>query len=178
MGFKIKIQNVVASASLGVKINLNKIMSHIDNTEYEPEQFPGLVLRLNQPKSATLVFTSGKLVCTGTKSPKEAKRAIGRVVSKIRKLGIKVPPKYKVKLENIVASAKLDLKINLDLIAFSKENTEYEPNQFPGLVYKMSDPKVTFLIFGSGSIVCTGGKTVADVRRAVEKLYNDLKKAK
>lgn len=178
MGFKIKIQNVVASASLGVEINLNKITSHIDNTEYEPEQFPGLVLRLNKPKSATLVFTSGKLVCTGTKSPKEAKMAIAKVVSKIRKIGIKIPSKYKVKLENIVASAKLDLKINLDLIAFSKENTEYEPNQFPGLVYKMSDPKLTFLIFGSGSIVCTGGKTVADVRRAIKKLYNDLKKAK
>ena len=178
MAFRIKIQNVVASASLGIKINLNKIMSTMKNVEYEPEQFPGLVMRLNQPKSASLIFTSGKIVCTGTKSPKEAKMAIAKVVSKIRKIGFKIPSKYKVKLENIVASAKLDLKINLDQIAFTLENTEYEPNQFPGLVYRMRDPKVTFLLFGSGRVVCTGGKTVVDVRRAIEKLYKNLKKFK
>jgi len=85
MGFKIKIQNVVASAPLGVEINLNKIMSHIDNTEYEPNQFPGFVLRLNQPKSATLVFTSGKLVCTGGKTVADVRRAIKKLYNDLKK---------------------------------------------------------------------------------------------
>lgn len=176
MAFRIKIQNIVASASLGIELNLDKIMSHIDNTEYEPRQFPGLVMRLNYPKSANLIFTTGKIVCTGTKSPKEAKMAIANVVKKIRKLGFEVPSKRKVRLVNIVASAKLDLKINLNQIALSMENTEYGLEQFPGLVYRMRDPKVTFLLFSSGRIVCTGGKTIADVKTAVKKLYNHLKK--
>jgi len=178
MAFKIKIQNIVACTSLGIKINLDKITSHIDNTEYEPSQFPGLVMKLKQPKSANLIFTTGKIVCTGTKSPKEAKIAIAKVVKKIRGLGFKAPENYKVNLVNIVASTKLDLKINLNQIAFNLENTEYEPNQFPGLVYRMRDPKVTFLLFGGGSIICTGAKSVADVKRGIEKLYKNLKKVK
>lgn len=178
MAFKIKIQNIVACTSLGIEINLNKITSHIDNTEYEPNQFPGLVMKLKQPKSANLIFTTGKIVCTGTKSPKEAKIAIANVVKKIRGLGFKTPENYKVNLVNIVASTKLDLKIDLNQIAFNLENTEYEPEQFPGLVYKMRDPKVTFLLFGSGSIICTGAKSVADVKRSIEKLYKNLKELK
>jgi len=176
MNFKIKIENVVASASLGVPIKLEKIVSNLDGVEYEPEQFPGLVMRLKNPKAAALIFSSGKLVCTGAKSPKEAKIAIACVVGKLRRLGFKILPNYKVVLENIVASAKLELKINLNNIAFTLENTEYEPNSFPGLVYRMINPKVTFLIFGSGKIICTGARTVKDVERTVERLYRNLKK--
>jgi len=176
MNFKIKIENVVASASLGVPIKLEKIVSNLDGVEYEPEQFPGLVMRLKNPKAAALIFSSGKLVCTGAKSPREAKIAIACVVSKLRRLGFKIPPNYKVVPENIVASAKLELKINLNNIAFTLENTEYEPNSFPGLVYRMINPKVTFLIFGSGKIICTGARTVKDVERTVERLYRNLKK--
>jgi len=178
MAFKIKIQNIVACASLGIKINLDKVTSNIDNTEYEPNQFPGLVLRLKIPKAAALIFSSGKIVCTGAKSPKEAKTAIAKVVKKLRGIGFKAPEKYKVNLVNIVASTKLDLKMNLNNIAFNLENTEYEPNQFPGLVYRMNDPKATFLLFGGGSVICTGAKNVADVRRSIEKLYKNLKELK
>jgi transcription initiation factor TFIID TATA-box-binding protein len=176
MNFKIKIENVVASASLGVPVKLEKLVANLDGVEYEPEQFPGLVMRLKNPKAAALIFSSGKVVCTGAKSPKEAKIAIGNVVTKLRRIGFKVPPDYKVTPENIVASAQLQLKINLNQIAFTLENTEYEPNSFPGLVYRMINPKVTFLIFGSGKIICTGARTVTDVKKTVEKLYKNLKK--
>ena len=176
MKFKIKIENVVSSASLGVPIKLEKLVSHLDGVEYEPEQFPGLVMRLKNPKSAALIFSSGKIVCTGSKSPKEAKIAIACVVSKLRRVGFKIPSNYKVTPENIVASALLDLKVNLNEIAFTLENTEYEPNSFPGLVYRMVNPKVTFLIFGSSRIICTGAKTITDVETAVEKLSRNLKK--
>lgn len=175
MAFRIKIENVVASASLNVEVPLNKVVSNLEGIEYEPEQFPGLVLRLKQPKAAALIFSSGKIVCTGAKSPSEANDAIARVVSMIKKAGIKVPKEYKVKVENIVASAKLDKELNLDDIAFNLENAEYEPEQFPGLVYRMNDPKVAFLLFGSGKIVCTGGRSIADVNRAVAKINEKLK---
>lgn len=175
MGFRIKIENVVASASLNVPIKLEKLVSNLDNVEYEPEQFPGLVLRLKDPKAAALIFSSGKVVCTGAKSPKDSKLVIAKIVIKMNRIGIKIPKNYKVKLENIVASARLNRELNLNNIAFSLENTEYEPEQFPGLVYRMDDPRVTFLLFGSGKVICTGGKSIEDVKRAVAKADKRLR---
>jgi len=175
MSFGIKVENVVASCSLGVPIKLEKLVSSLEGIEYEPEQFPGLVMRLKDPKVAALIFSSGKIVCTGAKSPGDVKIAVGKIVVKLNKLGFKIPSKYKVKLENIVASAKLEGELNLDMIAFTLENTEYEPEQFPGLVFRMDDPRVTFLLFGSGKIICTGGRSIADVHRAVEKIDKKLK---
>jgi len=179
MAFRIKIENVVASASLNVPIKLEKLVANLDGIEYEPEQFPGLVMRLKDPKAAALIFSSGKIVCTGAKSPKDAKIVIGKIVARINRLGIRIPKGYKVQLENIVASAKLDRELNLNQIAFNLENTEYEPEQFPGLVYRIDDPRVTFLLFGSGKIICTGGRSIEDVKRAVaraDKRLRNLKK--
>ena len=178
MVFKIKIENIVASSSLGVEIPLEKIVSKFEDVEYEPEQFPGLVYRMEKPKAASLIFSSGKIVCTGARSINDVNTVFKKVVSLIRRAKIKVPRRYKVQIENIVASAKLDGRLNLDKIAFSLENSEYEPEQFPGLVYRMEKPKVAFLLFGSGKIVCTGGRNVADVRKAVNKVYRMLKNIK
>ena len=176
MAFRIKIENVVASASLNVPIKLEKLVANLDGIEYEPEQFPGLVMRLKSPKAAALIFSSGKIVCTGAKSPSDAKVVVSKIVKRMNKLGIKIPKNYKVRLENIVASAKLDRELNLNNIAFTLENTEYEPEQFPGLVYRMDDPRVTFLLFGSGKIICTGGRSIADVKRAVAKADKRLRR--
>ena len=176
MVFHIKIENVVASASLNVPIKLEKLVANLSGIEYEPEQFPGLVMRLKDPKAAALIFSSGKIVCTGAKSPSDAKVVVGKIVKRMNKLGIKIPKNYKVRLENIVASAKLDRELNLNNIAFTLENTEYEPEQFPGLVFRMDDPRVTFLLFGSGKIICTGGRSIADVKKAIAKLDKRLKR--
>ena len=175
MSFRIKIENVVASASLGVPVKLEKIVSNMDDVEYEPEQFPGLVMRMKDPKAAALIFSSGKVVCTGSKSPTDARTAIDKIVKKMNKIGFKIPDSYKVQLENIVASAQLDRELNLNNIAFNLENTEYEPEQFPGLVYRIDDPRVTFLLFGSGKIICTGGRSIQDVKKAVSRADKKLK---
>ena len=175
MAYRIKIENVVASANLNTEVKLEKVVAGLEGIEYEPEQFPGVVLRMKEPKAAALIFSSGKIVCTGAKSPKESKEVIAKIVVKMRKLGIRIPSNYTVRLENIVASAKIEGELNLDDIAFTLENTEYEPEQFPGLVYRMDDPKVTFLLFGSGKVICTGGRSIADVKRAVVKVDKRLK---
>jgi transcription initiation factor TFIID TATA-box-binding protein len=176
--FKIRIENIVASATLGVEVPLEKIVSKLEGMEYEPEQFPGLVYRLQKPKAAALIFGSGKIVCTGARSIEDVNAVFKKVVSVIRMTGTKVPKTFKVQVENIVASAKLDANLNLDTIAFNLENSEYEPEQFPGLVYRMTDPKVAFLLFGSGKIVCTGARTVEDVGTAVKKVSKKLKEIK
>jgi transcription initiation factor TFIID TATA-box-binding protein len=172
--FHIKIENVVAFVVLGVKIPLNKLVGAVENTEYEPEQFPGLVYRITDPRAAALIFSSGKIVCTGAKNIEKANEAIAKVVAKIGEAGIKVPKTYDVEVENIVASSKIDAKLNLEEITFSLENAEYEPEQFPGLVYRITEPRVAFLLFSSGKIICTGARNVNDVYVALDKLKEKL----
>jgi len=173
--FKVKIENIVASVTLNVEVPLEKIVAKKEGMEYEPEQFPGLVYRISKPKAAALIFSSGKVVCTGARSLEDVGKVVRKVVSMIRSIGTKVPRNYKVQVENIVASAKFDAPLNLDIIAFNLENSEYEPEQFPGLVYRMENPKVAFLLFSSGKIVCTGARNINDVHKAIRKMYRKLK---
>ncbi|MCJ2669974.1 MAG: TATA-box-binding protein [Thermoplasmata archaeon] len=173
---KIKIENVVASTSLGEELDLQAIALALTGSEYEPEQFPGLIYRLKEPKTATLLFRSGKVVCTGAKSLDDVHKAIRKVAKQIEDAGIKVNTDPDVEVQNIVASSDLETKINLNAIAISLglEKVEYEPEQFPGLVYRIDDPKVVVLLFGSGKLVCTGARKPEDVERAVEKITEEL----
>ncbi len=174
--YNIKIENVVASTQIGENIDLNKIAKEVKDAEYKPKQFPGLVLRTKEPKAAALVFRSGKVVCTGSKSVEDARRAVKQVVKIIKSLGIKVFDEPDVKVQNIVASADLGVDLNLNAIAIGLglENIEYEPEQFPGLVYRLDNPRVVVLIFGSGKMVVTGGKEPEDAKRAVERISEEL----
>ena len=174
-----KIENVVASTALGQEIDLDKIMASLDGAEYNPKQFPGLVYRLKSPKTATLLFRSGKIVCTGGKSKDEVKQAISQVAKDLEKADIKITIEPKIEVQNIVASSDLGQEINLNTVAITLglEKVEYEPEQFPGLVYRLDDPKVVVLLFGSGKMVCTGAKIPEDVVRAVEKIADELRDA-
>jgi len=173
--FNIKIENIVASVSLGIRIPLEKLVEHLEVTEYEPEQFPGLVYRIKDPKAATLIFSSGKIVCTGARSVEDVDKVVKKVVKAIKGAKIGNPKKYRIQIENIVASSKLDGKLNLDKIAFELEDSEYEPEQFPGLVMRMKSPKVAFLLFSSGKIVCTGARKIEDIEYAVKTISKKLK---
>jgi transcription initiation factor TFIID TATA-box-binding protein len=170
----IKIQNVVAAATLNQKVDLNAVVKGYPGVEYRPEQFPGLVFRLKRPKTATLIFNSGKMVCTGAKSEKESRRAVMKVVKELKKGGIIIISKPDLKVVNIVASASLGGKIDLEQAVTTLGKTMYEPEQFPGLIYRMDEPKVVILIFASGNLVCTGGKKEQDVYDAVHKLHGIL----
>jgi transcription initiation factor TFIID TATA-box-binding protein len=170
----INIENVVASATLNQRIDLNSIVRLFPGVEYRPEQFPGLVYRLKKPKTATLIFSSGKMVCTGAKSERQARRAIMKVVDELKRGGIVILGKPEIQIQNIVASAGLGGKIDLEKTTYSLKRTMYEPEQFPGLIYRMDDPKVVILIFASGKLVCTGAKKEAEVPRAIGKLKETL----
>jgi len=167
----IHIENVVASATLNQKIDLNAVVKGYPGVEYRPEQFPGLVFRLKRPKTATLIFNSGKMVCTGAKSEKESRRAVKKVVKELKESGIIIVGKPEITIQNIVASASLGGKIDLEQATYSLEKTMYEPEQFPGLIYRMAEPKVVILLFASGKLVCTGAKREEDVYDAVYKLH-------
>jgi len=173
----LKVQNIVATTSLGKQVSLIKLARSEANTEYNPEQFPGLVLRIKKPKSAVLVFSSGNLVCTGTKSIAQVKEVIQSVIKVLRKIGVKVTDKPKIQVQNIVASGTVDLMLNLNALALELENTEYEPEQFPGLVYKLAEPNATFLLFSNGKLVCTGTKNRQELDNAKKQLLKNLKVA-
>ena len=160
-------------------MDLQALAVSLDGADYEPEQFPGLIYRLKEPKTATLLFRSGKVVCTGAKSLDQVKLAIDKVTTQIRKAGINLDSEPKIEVQNIVASSDLGQKINLNVIAITLglERVEYEPEQFPGLVYRLDEPKVVLLLFGSGKLVCTGARKPQDVEAAVDKITEELKAA-
>jgi len=170
----VDIVNVVASATIDQKLDLNDITKKFPDVEYHPEQFPGAVFRLKSPKTATLLFTSGKMVCTGSKSEEMAVKAVNTVVQKLRKGGIKIKKNAVVTVQNIVSSINLGGRVHLEKAARTLPRSMYEPEQFPGLIHRMLDPKTVILVFSSGKLVCTGGKTEKDVYRSVNLLHSLL----
>ena len=170
----IEIVNVVASASIDQRLDLYDIQEKFPDTEYNPEQFPGLVFRLKTPKTSTLLFSTGKMVCTGSKSSELAVKAVITVVEKLRKGRIKIKKDAVVTVQNIVSSINLGGRVHLELAARTLPRSMYEPEQFPGVIHRMVDPKTVILIFASGKLVCTGAKTEKDVYRSVNNLHNLL----
>jgi len=181
----IKIVNVVGSTNIGQKINLKQVTLALEGAEYNPKEFPGLVYRTKNPKAAALLFASGKMVCTGAKrmvctgakSIDDVHKAVESVFHSLRNIGIDAMGTPEIAVQNIVASADLHSGLNLNAIALGLglENIEYEPEQFPGLVYRLSNPKVVILLFSSGKLVITGGKKPEDVVNAVDRLVEELK---
>jgi len=172
---KIDIQNVVASCNLHHELPLEKITIALPNAEYNPEQFPGLVLRLAAHKTA-LLFSSGKIVCTGAKSEEEVHDFVKMIIKEMKKIKIDITKKPDISIQNMVASGDIFMKLNLNSLAFKLENAEYEPEQFPGLVYKVPNSHITFLLFGTGKIVCTGAKNEKEIVDSVNQLIKTLKK--
>ncbi len=174
---KLKVQNIVATTSLEKEVSLTKLARTQPNTEYNPDTFPGLVLRVKEPKSAVLVFSSGNLVCTGTKSVAQVRDVVAQVIKQLKKIGVNVTIKPKITVQNIVASGAIDLDLNLNTLSLELENTEYEPEQFPGLVYKLEDPTATFLLFSNGKLVCTGTKNKAQLEDSMVQLNKNVRAA-
>jgi len=170
----IRIENTVATADLKQAVDLNSIVQAFPWVKYQPEVFPGLVYRLEEPKTSTLIFSSGKMVCTGGKSEKLARKAVTKVVDELRKKKILTVEKPDIEIQNIVASGELGKTIDLDKAAYSLEKTMYEPEQFPGLIHRMSEPKVVILLFSTGKFVCVGAKKEEEIHRAITKLQETL----
>ncbi|KAG2478176.1 MAG: TATA-box binding protein [Nitrosopumilales archaeon] len=142
----ISIENVVATATIHQKLDLKDITKKFPNVEWNPDLFPGAVFRLKNPKTATLLFRSGKMVCTGAKSEELARKAVKTVVQKLRKGKIKIKKEATVTIQNMVASINLGGKVHLEQAARTLPKSMYEPEQFPGLIHRMLDPKTVILI--------------------------------
>ena len=173
---EVKIQNIVATTALDQDVPLIKLAETLPNTEYNPEQFPGLVMRIKEPKTSALIFSSGRVVCTGAKSMKKVKESIAAIIKNVGKIKLKIKIQPIIHVQNMVASGSIGMDLNLNRLAMHLEHTEYEPEQFPGLVYKLPGTRATFLLFSNGKIVCTGTKSEKKLHEAVDKLITVLKK--
>jgi len=166
-----KIENVVATVIMEIteKIDLTKIARKFEDAEYNPERFPGLVMRITDPKATFLIFSTGKMVITGLRRADEASPGVKKIIKSIKNAGITVS-NPEITIQNIVASGDLHTFIDLNMAAIIMENVMYEPEVFPGLIYRMQDPKTVFLIFSTGKVVCTGAKNKKFVKEAFIKL--------
>lgn len=176
---EIKVENIVATASIGNKMDLEVISAQLEGSEYNKNKFPGLIFRLKKPKSALLLFSTGKVVCTGTKSLEEADTAINTLIKTLEKTGFSVNRCPEIIIQNIVATSDLNAKLKLNVIAITLglENIEYEPEQFPGLVYRIEDLQIVALLFGSGKVVFTGAKDLKNIEKARVRILKELNKA-
>jgi len=174
---KLRIENIVASVDLFAQLNLEKVIEICPNSKYNPEEFPGIICRFEKPKVALLIFSSGKLVVTGAKSVEDIENAVSKLTEMLRKkVGTKFTKPPKIDIQNMVFSGDIGMEFNLDAVALSLPNCEYEPEQFPGVIYRVKQPKAVILLFSSGKIVCSGAKSESDAWDAVKKLIRELEK--
>lgn len=174
-----EIANVVATARLdtlpeGERVDLVEVAKRCLEVEYNPERFPGLVMRVEDPKGTLLIFTTGKAVVTGLKRSEQAVPAVERAIEKLGEVGVEVVD-FEVKIENFVASGDLHTRVDLNMGAIVMERAMYEPEVFPGLIYRMRDPEVVFLVFSTGAFVATGTRDEESIHRGIVKLNGEIR---
>jgi len=159
------ITNMVASASLGLELDLYSLAQKIKEIEYEPEQFPGAILKFKDPKASLLLFKNGKVVCVGCKKRSMIEKTIERTIKMLTPYAKRITKtkRPKIVITNIVASAALGLDLDLYRIAYKIKDVEYEPEQFPGAILKFKEPKASLLLFKNGKVICAGAKTEKEI---------------
>jgi len=172
----LKIENIVASGAIADSIDLETISKNIEGCDLNTKRFPGAVYRMETPKIASLIFSSGKVVLTGIRDTESLDKGLLLIIDKLKKAGIPCYDEPRVAVTNIVCSYDIGNKINLNKIVMTLnlENIEYEPEQFPGLVYRISDPKIVALLFSSGKIILTGGKNMDDIKKGLNFIEQKL----
>lgn len=166
------IQNVVATTNLGVQLDLKRIALRARNAEYNPKRFAAVIMRIRDPKTTALIFSSGKIVVTGAKSERESQRASRKYAKIVYKLGYDKARFTEFTVQNIVASCDVYFPVRLEGLAHAHNSfCSYEPELFPGLIYRMLKPKIVLLIFVSGKVVLTGAKVRKEIYDAFDNIY-------
>ncbi|XP_063295519.1 TATA box-binding protein-like 2 [Pelobates fuscus] len=173
-----QLQNIVSTVNLSCKLDLKKIALHARNAEYNPKRFAAVIMRIREPRTTALIFSSGKMVCTGAKSEEQSRLAARKYARIVQKLGF--PARFlDFKIQNMVGSCDVKFPIRLEgLVLTHQQFSSYEPELFPGLIYRMVKPRIVLLIFVSGKVVLTGAKERSEIYEAFENIYPILKSFK
>lgn len=171
-------RNIVSTVNLNCKLDLKKIALHARNAEYNPKRFAAVIMRIREPRTTALIFSSGKMVCTGAKSEEDSRLAARKYARIIQKLGF-VAKFLDFKIQNMVGSCDVKFPIRLEgLVLTHAKFSSYEPELFPGLIYRMVKPRIVLLIFVSGKVVLTGAKVRQEIYDAFDNIYPILKSFK
>ncbi|XP_037553420.1 TATA-box-binding protein [Nematolebias whitei] len=170
-----QLQNIVSTVNLGCKLDLKTIALRARNAEYNPKRFAAVIMRIREPRTTALIFSSGKMVCTGAKSEEQSRLAARKYARVVQKLGF--PAKFlDFKIQNMVGSCDVKFPIRLEgLVLTHQQFSSYEPELFPGLIYRMIKPRIVLLIFVSGKVVLTGAKVRTEIYDAFDNIYPILK---
>jgi transcription initiation factor TFIID TATA-box-binding protein len=170
-----QLQNIVSTVNLGCKLDLKKIALQARNAEYNPKRFAAVIMRIREPRTTALIFSSGKMVCTGAKSEEMSRLAARKYARIVQKLGFDA--KFlDFKIQNMVGSCDVKFPIRLEgLVLTHSQFSSYEPELFPGLIYRMVKPRIVLLIFVSGKVVLTGAKVRSEIYEAFDNIYPILK---
>ena len=178
---KIEVQNIVSFVDLKTDLDLSKLAIDLPNSEYDPNRFPALIVKLKKPKISFLIFSNGKMNCTGANNISRVEEGVAKLVAQLRGAGVEIVEDPEIKVTNMVSTVDVGLDLNLDEIALNVDNVEYEPEQFPGLVYRPydwpHDSRPSVLVFGTGKLVVAGVQKVSDARLLVERLMESLRDA-
>jgi len=182
---KLRVENIVASVDLFTPLNLDEVMTALQNpnlggfltaSRFNPAEFPGIICHFSEPRVALLLFRTGKSVVTGGKSFDDIQAAVSKLVEVLSKIGVKFRRAPEIVLQNMVFSGDLGMEFNVDTVALVLPNCEYEPEIFPGIIYRVREPKAAILLFTTGRIVCSGVKSEHDAWEAVKNLLKELEK--
>lgn len=164
------IVNLVASGGLNANLDLYNLAMSVPNIEYEPEQFPGAILKMKEPKVSMLLFKNGKIICSGASAQSQIDVAIKKANKMINEIqpSVKILKTIEYEVVNLVATGNLHQNLDLFATAMQLDNVEYEPEQFPGAILRMDDPKLTMLLFKNGKVICAGAKNEKEMIRGLE----------
>ena len=172
----IQVENIVATTHLAEHFDIPNLASSIRDCKYDPNEFSGLALNFRHPKTAALIFPSGRVVCTGAKNMDQLEDLINRAIDQIEKAGSKIPEEPEVEIQNIIATSHFNKTLDLAAVAKSNlmKNIRFQPEKFPGLIIKIDNPRAVVLLFKSGKIVCTGTNNLEDASLAVNSIIEKL----
>lgn len=171
-GMKYDVQNVVVTAQIADSLNLLDMTMKVPGAIYEPGKFPAL--RMKRENAGFLLYSSGKIVCTGTKSPEEATKRIEDLRAELAKYNIKTTEPV-VHVRNIVASVDLQRELKLHELAYSMDESEYNPEYFPAM--KINTGGTRILLFRTGKAIMPGMKSMKDVDKTAQWLKHRLERA-
>jgi len=173
---EITIENIVAHAQIADDVLIEDIAQKIEGVSYDPEKFKGLTYKMEQPKTAILLLPSGKAICTGAKKIEDVEKALDEFIDKLESINANVKKEIDIEIHNMVVSTDINKELHLSSISkgLLLEKVDYEPSNFPGLIYRMDDFGAIILIFSSGKIVCTGTKDFEEASKAIEIMKEKL----
>jgi transcription initiation factor TFIID TATA-box-binding protein len=176
----ITIVNAVGSGNLGLELDLFELESdfHLPFTEYDPSNYHGLYLRLVEDGPLITVYRSGKYIINGCSTFEQLFGTNDRFLTELSELGIvATDAEAEFSVQNVVCTTQLDDVVDLNTlsIALGLESVEYEPEQFPGLIYRPTDYAAVLLVFANGKIVITGAPDVDVAKNAFEHLQERVR---